>query len=331
VGQVIVVGSVNADYVMRVGHLPAPGETVTGGRLEILPGGKGANQAHAAARLGAAVRLVAAVGTDAAGDEARADLAAAGIDAAGLVRGDDPTGIAVILVDAAGENVIAVAPGANDSLTAEVTRARLADRLDADTVILASLEIPLAAVVAAGTAAAAAGATLVINPAPGRVLPPELLRGTLLTPNEGEILLLAPATPHETADPGQTADPSGPDDSAGPDDSGGTAGVDEAAAVAYLLAAGVRAVIVTRGARGASVFRPDAEPADVPAPRVEVVDTVGAGDAFNGALVTALAGGLPLETAVAAAVLAGALACTGAGARQALPRTADIPQLGRVD
>jgi ribokinase len=301
VGHVIVVGSVNADYVMRVGHLPAPGETVTGGRLEILPGGKGANQAHAAARLGATVLLVAAVGSDAAGDSARADLAADGIDDSGLFRCDEPTGVAAILVDAAGENVIAVAPGANDCLTGEVAGERLAHRVDAGTVILASLEIPLTAVVAAGTAAAAAGATLVINPAPGRILPPDLLRGTILTPNDGEILLLTPAGP------------------------------DEAAAVAYLLAGGVRAVIVTRGGRGATVFRPDQEPVDVPAPRVEVVDTVGAGDAFNGALVTALAGGLPLEPAVAAAVQAGALACTGAGARQALPRAADIPQLGALD
>jgi ribokinase len=307
VGQVIVVGSVNADYAVRVGHLPQPGETVTGGRLEILPGGKGANQATAAARLGAQVTLVAAVGRDAAGDQAMADLLAEGIDGAGLLRCDAPSGVAVILVDAAGENMIAVAPGANEYLTAVVARQALAGRVGAGTVLLASLEIPLAAVTAAAEAAEAAdGAVLIINPAPGRALPPELLRDVILTPNEGELLRLPP--------PGTGG--------AGPGEP-----TDEAAAVAWLLAAGARAVIVTRGDRGATLLRPGQPAADFPAPRVEVVDTVGAGDAFNGALATALAAGLPLETAVTAAVQAGAAACTGAGARQALPRGGDIAAL----
>jgi ribokinase len=303
VGQVIVVGSINADYALRVSRLPRPGETVTGGKLEILAGGKGANQAHAAARLGAEVMLVAAVGTDATGERARADLAADGIDTSCLIRCDGPSGVAVILVDPAGENMIAVAPGANDGLTAAVVSDLLTGRVSSGTVILASLEVPLAAVVAAAAAAAQARALLVINPAPGRLLPPELLREVILTPNEGEILRVAPPA----------------DDGTLPD---------EPAAVAFLLAAGARAVIVTRGGRGATIFRADEEPVDVPAPRVEVVDTVGAGDAFNGALVTALAAALPLQSAVAAATAAGAAACTGPGARQALPRRADIPSLG---
>ena len=306
-GQVIVVGSVNADYAVRVGHLPQPGETVTGGRLEILPGGKGANQATAAARLGAQVTLVAAVGRDAAGDQAMADLLAEGIDAAGLLRCDAPSGVAVILVDAAGENMIAVAPGANEYLTAAVAQQALAARVGAGTVLLASLEIPLAAVIAAAEAAARAdGAVLIINPAPGRALPPELVRGVILTPNEGELLRLPP-----------------------PGTGGGGPGEppDEAAAVAWLLEAGAVAVIVTRGGRGATLLRPGQPAADFPAPRIEVVDTVGAGDAFNGALATVLAAGLPLETAVTAAVQAGAAACTGAGARQALPRADDIAAL----
>jgi ribokinase len=301
-GQVIVVGSVNADYALRVDHLPVPGETVTGGQLDITPGGKGANQAHAAARLGAAVTLVAAVGTDATGDSARADLAAEGIDTSCLVRCDAPSGVAVILVDGAGENMIAVAPGANDGLTAATVTYLLTGRVGAGTVILASLEVPLAAVTAAAEAAAAAGATVVINPAPGRLLPPELVRGAILTPNEGEVLRVAPAAP----DGGRP---------------------DEDAAVAYLLGAGAQAVIVTRGERGATLLRAGRDTVDTPAPQVEVVDTVGAGDAFNGALVTALAAALPLETAVAAAVLAGALTCTGAGARQALPRAGEFPLL----
>jgi ribokinase len=300
-GQVVVVGSVNADYTVRIGHLPQPGETVTGGELEVLPGGKGGNQAHAAARLGARTVLVAAVGDDPTGDQALADLTAAGIDPAGLLRCAGPSGVAVILVDAAGENMIAVAPGANQRLTAAEVGRLLAGRVDSGTVILASLEIPLAAVSAAASAAAAAGATMVVNPAPGQALPPDLVHGVVLTPNAGEVLRL-PA---------------------------GTAGraPDEGAAIAALLGAGARAVIVTRGSRGATLFRPGQAPADFPAPQVKVVDTVGAGDAFNGALATALAGGLPLETAVTAAVQAGAAACTGQGARQALPRAADIPAL----
>jgi ribokinase len=308
-GQVIVVGSVNADYTVRIGHLPQPGETVTGGRLEILPGGKGGNQAHAAARLGARVTLVAAVGEDATGEQALADLQAAGIDTSGLVRDPGASGVAVILVDESGENMIAVAPGANERLTTGRVSELLAGRVTAGTVLLASLEVPLAAVSAAATAAAATaaagedGAVLVVNPAPGRSLPRDLIDGVILTPNEGELLRLPPP---------ETWAESGPD---------------EDAAVGYLLGAGARALIVTRGSRGATLFRAGREPADFPAPHVEVVDTVGAGDAFNGALATALAAGLAMETAVTAAVQAGAAACTGQGARAALPRAADIPAL----
>jgi ribokinase len=199
--------------------------------------------------------------------------------------------------------MIAVAPGANERLTAGRVSELLADRVAAGTVILASLEVPLAAVSAAAAAAAAKDAVLVVNPAPGQALPPDLVDGVILTPNEGELRRLPPAGDDGTAEP------------------------DEDAAVACLLGAGARAVIVTRGSRGATLFRSGREPASFPAPRVEVVDTVGAGDAFNGALATALAAGLPLDTAVTAAVQAGAAACTGQGARQALPRAGDIPAL----
>lgn len=299
VAQVIVVGSVNADYAVRIDHLPQPGETVTGGELAIMQGGKGANQAHAAARLGATVSFIAAVGTDAAGDSARADLAGEGIDIGGLVRSPAPTGTAVILIDSGGENMIAVAPGANAQLTSDDVTRLLAGRVSADSVVLACLEIPMPAVTAAARVAAAAGAAIVINPAPGQPLPPELVAGAILTPNEGELLRLPP--------PGVAAG--------------------EPEAVAWLLAAGARAVVVTRGSRGATLFRDGKEPAGFPAPRIEVSDTVGAGDAFNGALATALAAGLSLDTAVTAAVAAGAAACTGTGPRQALPRAADIPAL----
>jgi ribokinase len=294
---VAVVGAVNADYIVRVERLPQPGETVTGGRLSVRPGGKGANQAHAAARLGAEVLLVASVGADTPAAGERAALAADGVDTSGLADSSDPTGVAVVLVDAAGENAIAVAPGANEQLTAGAVTARLRGWLDPASVVLCSLEVPVAAVLAAAEAAAAAGALTVVNPAPAVPLPPALVRGSVLTPNEGELRRLVP----------------------------GAGGED--AAVARLLGCGARAVVVTRGSRGASIYRTAQPPVAVAAPAVRVVDTVGAGDAFNGALAWSLACGAPIEAAVAAATAAGAAACTGTGARDALPTPAALAAL----
>ncbi|HEY2551335.1 MAG TPA: ribokinase [Streptosporangiaceae bacterium] len=293
-GTVAVVGSVNADYVLSVGQLPRPGETVAGGTLAVHPGGKGANQAHAAARLGAGVTLVGAVGTDQAAADERAALAADGVDTSALAECDGPSGVAVILVDDRGENMIAVAPGANSRLSAEMVTARLAGLLGPGSVVLASLEVPLAAVTAAAAAARRAGATMVINPAPGMPLPAELLAGAILTPNEGELRQVAPE-----------------------------AG-DAAAAVASVLAAGAAAVVVTRGNRGAVLYRTGQAAVKVTAPQVSVVDTVGAGDAFNGALGAALSDGIPLMDCLTRAVAAGSLACTGAGARSALPTAAEL-------
>jgi ribokinase len=297
VGRVVVVGSVNADYVVRVARLPRPGETVGDGVLSVLQGGKGANQAHAAARLGAATVLVAAVGRDAAAQAERAALEQDGADTSELVTCDGPSGVAVILVDDAGENMIAVAPGANHRLTAELVARRLPSLLGPGAVVLAGLEVPVPAVAAAAAAGRAAGATVVINPAPGGPLPPEVLAGTILTPNEGEIRLVVPGA------------------------------ADEAAAIAAVLDAGARAVVVTRGGRGATLHQAGEPVVTVPAPPVTVVDTVGAGDAFNGALAAALADGATLRASVQTAAAAGAAACTGSGARAALPTRADLAAL----
>jgi ribokinase len=297
VPRVAVIGAVNADYIVRVDRLPQPGETVTGGRLSVRSGGKGANQAHAAARLGARVLLVASVGTDGPAADERAALAADGVDTSGLTARAGPTGLAVVLVDASGENAIAVAGAANDSLAPGTVTERLGGWLDASSVLLCSLEIPLAAAVAAAGAAAAVGALPVVNPAPARPLPPELLRGAILTPNEGELARMV-------------------------------LGADgEQAAVARLLDCGARAVVVTRGRRGASIFAAAQPPVTIGAPSVDVVDTVGAGDAFNGALAWSLACGAPLSAAVTAAAAAGAAACTGTGARDALPTPAGLAAL----
>jgi len=294
---VAVVGAVNADYIVRVDRLPQPGETVTGGRLSIRPGGKGANQAHAAARLGADLLLVGSVGTDSAADDERAALAADGVGTSGLTAAAGPTGLAVVLVDASGENAIAVAGAANDQLDPATVTRRLRDWLDAGSVLLCSLEIPLSAAVAAAGAAADAGALPVINPAPARPLPPELLRGAILTPNQGELGRLVPEASSEQV------------------------------AVSRLLDCGARAVVVTRGRHGASIFAAAQSPVTIGAPSVDVVDTVGAGDAFNGALAWSLACGAPLPAAVTAAAAAGAAACTGTGARDALPTPAGLAAL----
>jgi ribokinase len=268
--DVYVVGSVNVDLVVTAPSLPGPGETVVGGSFERHGGGKSANQAVAAARRGARVRMIAAVGDDDLGAEALALLEAEGVDVTGVQRLEgEATGVALIVVDAAGENQIAVASGANAALDAAfVERA-----LDAATtgVALLGLEVPDAPVLAAARAARAAGLALVLNPAPARPLPDELLAlSPVLTPNRSESSALA--------------------------------GEDDPEAAARALAARTGApVVVTLGRDGALVVDGDAVER-VPAPRVQALDTTGAGDAFNGALACELAGGAALDDAVRDAI-----------------------------
>ena len=286
--HVIVVGSVNADLVVRAERLPAPGETVTGGRFSRHGGGKGANQAVAAARLGARVTMVGAVGTDDLGDEALALLEREGIDIAAVARLDAPTGVALIAVDAAGENQIAVASGANAELDAAAVERAVRDA--GPGAVLLSQEVPEAAVLAGSRAAQG---PVVLNPAPVRRLPDELAAlGPILTPNAGEARELT--------------------------------GEREPEAAARALAARTgAAVLVTLGARGVLVL--DGGDAELlPAPRMDAVDTTGAGDAFNGALATALAEGRALREAAAFAVAAAALSTRAAGAREGMPRRDEV-------
>ena len=298
---VLVVGSINADLVVTVPRLPAPGETVTGGRFARHGGGKGANQAVAAARAGAAVRLVGAVGDDAFGEAALAELSGEGIDVSGIARlPDEPTGVALIAVDAAGENLIAVASGANGRVDGGLVAAALdGGALAGAGVCLLNFEIPDEGIVAAARAAAAAGARIVLNPAPARPLPAALEGlGVLLTPNRGEAAALAGGA--EEHDP---------------------------AAAARLLAARTRApVIVTLAAEGALLLDGDAW-LTVPAPRVEAVDATGAGDAFNGVLAAGLAAGLTVEAAARRAVLAASASVRAPGARGGMPTAAEIDAL----
>jgi ribokinase len=290
--HVIVVGSVNTDLVVVAERLPAPGETVMGGEFGQHGGGKGANQAVAAARLGAQVTMVGAVGRDTFGDDALQLLEREGIDTAGVARAGAATGVALINVDASGENQIAVAPGANERLDPdEVERAvRAAGR----GVVLLSQEVPEAAVLAG---ARAAGGPVVLNPAPVRRLPGELAAlGPILTPNAGEASALS--------------------------------GEEEPEAAARALAARTGApVLVTLGRDGVLVARKVSDTflaERLPAPSVTAVDTTGAGDTFNGALAVALAEGRPLRDAAAFAVAAAALSTRAAGAREGMPRRDEV-------
>jgi ribokinase len=297
-GRVIVIGSVNVDLVVRSARLPAPGETITGGLFEQHDGGKGGNQAVAAARLGAPVHMLGAVGSDSFGLEAQAALVAAGVDTTSLVT--DPraaTGIALILVDAAGENVISVASGANVAFGPEALEREL-DGLGslAGDVALVSNELAPATVVAALRAARAAGARTIYNPAPADGIDVGWLEFVdILTPNRGE---LAALTGSEAA------------------------GADLAAEARGLPVR--EAVIVTLGRDGALVVPRDGQPWSVPATSVEVLDTTGAGDAFNGALAAALAQGRSLEESVRRAVAAGGLATTRVGAREGMPTSTEL-------
>jgi ribokinase len=309
-GRVVVVGSINTDMVVALERLPAPGETVSGGRFSTHGGGKGANQAVAAARLGAAVTFVGAVGDDPFGEEAIALLAGEGVDVATVARlASAPTGVALIAVDAAGENQIAVASGANAELDPDAVERAVRAALTGGAsdpaaeaaghvasgggkaVVLLGHEVPEAARVAG--ARAAGDATIVLNPAPARPLPDELLaRGPILTPNGAEACELA--------------------------------GEDEPEAAARALAARTGApVIVTLGARGVLIVR-GGEAELVPAPRVDAVDTTGAGDAFNGALAAELAGGRDVGEAARFAVAAASLSTRAGGAREGMPRRAEV-------
>jgi ribokinase len=285
-GSVLVIGSINADLVVTLDRLPEAGETVTGGRFARHGGGKGANQAVAAARAGARVRFAGAVGDDDLGAAAIEQLAAEGVDVGAIARlGGEATGVALIAVDREGRNQIAVASGANARVDAAlVARALDAAALGPGDVVLLGFEVPDAAVVAGARAAAEAGARAILNPAPARDLPGGVLgHGVLLTPNGLEAAALT----------GET----------------------DAAAAARALARRMNApVVVTVGADGALLADGDAI-AEIRAPEVEVVDTTGAGDAFNGVLAAGLAAGAGVEDAARRAVEAASASVRRAGAR----------------
>ncbi|WP_238016092.1 PfkB family carbohydrate kinase [Dactylosporangium sp. AC04546] len=304
--RVIVVGSANLDLVVATPRLPSPGETVLGGDFRTVPGGKGANQAVAAARAGAGCAFVGAVGADGFGRQLRDSLVAAGVDVRGLRTADGPSGVALITVDAAAENCIVVAPGANATLTAldDADRAAVA----AADVLLLQLEIPLSGVAEAAAAARDAGTTVVLNAAPAASLPAGLLALVdVLVVNEHEAAVVA-----------------------------GSAAGDPDALVGALLGI-VPRVVLTLGASGAAYGDRDGLRVRVAAPVIDAVDTTAAGDAFTGAMAVAWAEhGLTgpvaaTRDAVTAALrwacAAGAACAQHPGASVALPVRARIDSL----
>jgi ribokinase len=297
-GAVVVFGSANVDLVVHAPRAPGPGETVLGDGFTQGHGGKGANQAVAAARMGAVTRFVGRVGDDPFGARLAAGLAEAGVDTTGLVAVPDvPSGVALIVVDATADNRIVVAPGANATLDGhDLDGLRVA--LDGAAVLLLQLEVPMAGVLAAAREARQRDVIVVLDPAPvpHGGLPDELLRtASIVTPNQHEAARLV-----------------------------GTGDVDTA--LATLRRRGAETAIVTLGAAGARWSGPAGEGAAA-APAVSAVDTTGAGDAFNGALAATLAEGHDLVTAIEWAVAAGALAVTRPGAQEAMPGRPEVQAL----
>jgi ribokinase len=289
-----VVGSVNVDLVVNVDRLPSAGETVTGGTYSRHHGGKGSNQAVAAARLGANVAFVGAVGADEFGGEARKHLVDEGVDVTALIESDAaPTGVAFILVDDAGENQIAVASGANHAFDSSIWDA--APPPQAGDVLVGCFEVGTDALVAGAQRFAAAGARVIVNPAPATELSAALLATRpLLVPNEGEARTL-------------------------------TGESDPVTAARVLAARSGAPAVVTLGAMGA-VIAEGGEFVRVPAPLVEVVDTTGAGDCFVGALAAELSAGRSLTEAVQFAVHASSLSVRVTGAHAGMPARADVEQ-----
>ena len=291
--KVVVIGSSNTDMTIKGDRLPKPGETVLGGEFRMGPGGKGANQAVAARRLGADVSFICKVGRDIFGDNAIAGYQKEGIDCSRILRSDKASGTALILVDGNAENCIAVAPGANADLTPEDVDS-VADVIRSADYLILQLEIPVESVLRAAKIAHEAGVYVILNPAPACHLPDELFGYiSLITPNQTESALLG--------------------------------GIEDNldAAVEKLMQLGVKDVVVTLGSKGALVISEGTRTL-VPSLKVKAVDTTAAGDTFCGALCVALSEGCSLVDAAGFATKASALTVQKMGAQDSIPFRSDI-------
>lgn len=295
--MITVVGSINLDLIATVERLPAPGETLRSGGFTTAPGGKGANQALAAARAGGQVRMIGAVGKDGFAAEALSCLKEGKVQLAGVREAAAATGIALIFVDGKGENVIVVAPGANDTVLAgDLAKARFAK----GEVVLLQHEIPLTTIEATLGAAREAGATSVLNTAPFRAEASKLLaQADYVVSNETEFDLYADALK--------------------------LPGADRATRMRAFVERTGRTIVVTLGADGVIAASPEGD-LDVPALKIAPVDTVGAGDTFCGYLGAGLDAGLPLEQALHRAAAAGSLACLKPGAQPAIPHAKEVDE-----
>lgn len=296
--NILVIGSSNTDMVIRTEHLPLPGETVIGGTFFMNPGGKGANQAVAVARLGGQVAFVCKTGSDIFGHQAQQLFSEEGIDSSYVFSDTkNPSGVALITVDTHAENCIVVAPGANAHLTVADLKhsARAVEKAD---IVLLQLEIPMETVEEAAVMARRLGKKVVLNPAPASKLSPRLLESLyVITPNETEAEMISGI---------HIVD-----------------GASAEAAARKIASMGVTNVIVTLGTRGALVF--DGTDCEiVPACKVQAVDTTAAGDVFNGALVVALAEGRSLTEAARFACKASAISVTRVGAQSSVPYRTEV-------
>ncbi|MFM4942663.1 ribokinase [Aeromonas bivalvium] len=296
--RLLVLGSVNADHVLRVPHFPRPGETLAGHSYRVVPGGKGANQAVAAARLGAAVSFIARIGDDAIGHQMKTGFAQDGIDVSAVELDDTlPTGIAIIYVSDEGENSIGLSAEANGALTPAVVQGHEAMIAGAHTLLL-QLEVPLESVFEAARLATSHGTRVVLNPAPAQPLPAELLALVdLITPNQTEAELLTGVRVTDEASARQAA--------------------------ARFHQMGIGEVMITLGSQGVYCSKGQQQ-ALIAGFRVEAVDTTAAGDTFNGALLAADLAGASFQDAVRFAHGAAALSVTRFGAQSSIPTRQEV-------
>ena len=299
--KIFVIGSSNTDMVVKTSRIPRPGETVIGGTFMMIPGGKGANQAVAAARLGGNVTFVARTGNDMFGDRSMFNYKEAGIDTRYIFRDkEQPSGVALICVDDHAENSIVVSPGANGALSVQDIES-VKKELESASYLLMQLETPMETVEHAARLASEAGVKVILNPAPATQLSRELLKNVyLITPNETEAELLTGITVNDTEDAKRAAD--------------------------QLSGLGVENVIITLGASGA-LIRDAGGYAFQEARKVDAVDTTAAGDVFNGALCVALTEGMEIREAARFASVAASVSVTRMGAQSSIPSREEVNTL----